>query len=223
MKVLIFGATGMVGQGALRECLLDPKVELVQTVGRTPTGQTHPKLRELAHGDLWNYSTVEAQLKGFDACFFCLGTPSSGKTEAEYTRITYDLTMAAAATLARLDPAMTFVYVSGEGADGSEKGSVRWARVRGRTENAVLALPLNGYVFRPGFILPLHGIQSKTALYRWFYVLTKPLGHLGRALLPGRFATTTSLGQAMLAVAERGASKKILRTLDFEALARSRA
>lgn len=141
MKVLLFGATGMVGQGVLRECLLDPEVDAVETIGRSATGVKNPKLREIVHPNLFDYSAIEADLRGFDACFFCLGVSSAGMPEAEYERLTYDLTMAAAKTLCRLNPAMTFIYVSGAGTDSTEKGRVAWARVKGRTENAILRLP----------------------------------------------------------------------------------
>ncbi len=141
MNVLFFGATGMVGQGVLRECLIDPDVQLVQTVGRRVSGKTHPKIREIVHSDLWNYKDIEPALAGFDACFFCLGVSSVGMKEDEYEKITRGITLAAAETLARLNPGMTFVYVSGMGADTSEQGRTRWARVKGRTENELLRLP----------------------------------------------------------------------------------
>ena len=153
MNVLIFGATGMVGQGVLRECLLAGDVERVTAVGRTPTGIQHAKLRDLRVPDLMDYRSVEADLRGFDACFFCLGVSSAGMDEARYTRLTYDLTLAAAEVLARLNPQMTFVYVSGVGTDSTERGSIMWARVKGRTENALRRLPFKGvYLFRPSVI-----------------------------------------------------------------------
>src|SRR5579864_1453935 len=176
MKVILFGATGMVGQGVLRECLRDPRVEAVLAVGRSATGQSHPKLSELVQQDLFAYSANEARLKGYDACFFCLGVSSAGMSEADYRHITYDLTLAAAETLVRLNPAMTFIYVSGAGTDSSERGSSMWARVKGATENALLRLPFKAaYMFRPGVIRPLHGIRSKTPLYRAFYMAAAPL------------------------------------------------
>jgi len=141
MNVLLFGATGMVGQGVLRECLLDPGVQLVKTVGRTATGVQHAKLREVISQDLRNYSSIEMELSGFDACFFCLGVSSAGMKEADYERVTYGITMAAAETLSRLNPQMTFVYVSGAGTDSTEQGRTMWARVKGKTENEVLRLP----------------------------------------------------------------------------------
>jgi uncharacterized protein YbjT (DUF2867 family) len=221
LSVLIFGATGMVGQGVLRECLAAPDVEQVLTFGRTPTGQQHPKLRELVHAEMWDYSGVEAELSNFDACFFCLGATSSGMTEKKYTHLTYDLTLAAATTLARLNPQMVFVYVSGAGADSSEQSKVMWERVRGRTENALLQLPFRGvYIFRPGMIQPVGGIKSKTAAYRFFYSLTKPLLPVLRRLLPDQVVSTVQLGQAMLAVARHGAPKRVLESADINQLSK---
>jgi uncharacterized protein YbjT (DUF2867 family) len=221
MKILIFGATGMVGQGALRECLLADDVTLVQTVGRTATGQQHPKLRELVQHDLFDYSSIEADLENFDACFFCIGVTSSGMDEAQYTRLTHDLTLAAAQVLARLNPQMTFVYVSGAGADSSETGRTMWARVRGRLENALQRLPFKAvYVFRPGIIQPLHGIRSKTGSYRWFYTLSRPLLPLLRALMPDTVLSTEIMGRAMLAAARQGAPKAVLEAVDISALGR---
>jgi uncharacterized protein YbjT (DUF2867 family) len=164
MRVLVFGATGMIGQGVLRECLLAPDVESVAAIGRTATGIAHPKLRDIVHRDLVDYRAIESQLSGFDACFFCLGVTSAGMSEEDYTRIAYDITIAAAETLARLNPQMTFVYVSGVGTDSTERGRTMWARVKGRTENALLRLPFRGaYMFRPGFIEPRFGVKSRTS------------------------------------------------------------
>jgi uncharacterized protein YbjT (DUF2867 family) len=210
----------MIGQGVLRECLLDSGVRLVQTVGRSPTGAQNPKLKEVIHADLWNFAPVEPRLIGFEACFFCLGVSSAGMKAEEYVRITYDLTLAAAATLARLNPQMTFVYVSGAGSDSSEKGGSMWARVKGRTENALLRLPFKAaYMFRPGIILPLHGIRSKTTWYRLSYAFGKPVLPLLRRLFPDIVLTTEQMGRAMLAVARHGAPKRILETRDIRALA----
>ncbi len=221
MKILIFGATGMVGQGALRECLLADDVTLVQTVGRTATGQQHPKLRELVRQDLFDYASVEAELENYDACFFCIGVTSSGMAEAQYTRLTHDLTLVAAQVLARLNPQMTFVYVSGAGADSSETSTTMWARVRGRLENALQRLPFKAvYVFRPGIIQPLHGIHSKTGSYRWFYTLSRPLLPLLRAMMPNTVLSTEIVGRAMLAVARHGAPKVVLEAADISALGR---
>lgn len=218
MKVIIFGATGMVGQGVLRECLLDPEVELTQTVGRTATGIPHPRLREIVHSDLWNYAPIESSLAGFDACFFCLGVASRGMKEEEYKRITYGITLAAADILCRLNPQMKFIYVSGAGTDSSEKGKIMWARVKGKTENALLKMPFAAaYMFRPGLIQPLDGIQSKTKLYRVFYKISKPVIPFLRSSFPNHVLTTKEIGQAMLNVAKHGYPKRILETKDIRA------
>jgi uncharacterized protein YbjT (DUF2867 family) len=219
VKVLIFGATGMVGQAVLRESLQAPDVELVQTVGRTPTGQQHPKLRELVHAEMWRYEGVEAELTGFDACFFCIGVTSSGMGEKEYTHLTYDLTLAVGETLARLNPGMVFIYVSGAGADSQEISKVMWERVRGKTENALMRLPFREvFVFRPGMIEPLDGIKSKTAAYRIFYSLAKPVLPLLRKALPRHVLTTRQVGQAMLAVVRGGARRRVLESADISLL-----
>lgn len=219
MKVLLFGATGMVGQGVLIECLQAADVSLVQSVGRTALDRQHPRLRDLVHTDLLDYSAIESELTGFDACFFCLGVTAAGKTEADYAKLTYDITLAAATTLVRLNPQMTFVYVSGAGTDSSEKGRSMWARVKGRTENALLRLPFKGaYMFRPGIIQPMRGVRSKTSTYQIFYALTRPLLPLLRTMMPSTILTTEVVGQAMLAVARRGASKPVLETADINAL-----
>ena len=220
MKVLVFGATGMVGLGVLRECLRDQEVELAVTVGRTATGARDAKLREIVHGDLSSYAGIERELTGFDACFFCLGVSSSGMKEAEYERVTYGLTLAAAEMLSRVNPGMTFIYVSGAGTDSSERGRIMWARVKGRTENALLRLPLKAFMFRPGLIEPRDGIQSKTAVYRVFYKLGGPLLPVLRWALPNQVVTTREIGRAMLAVARRGYEKRILETKDIRAVVR---
>jgi uncharacterized protein YbjT (DUF2867 family) len=222
MKVLLFGATGMVGQGVLRECLLDSGVQLVQAVGRTPAGVQHPKFRELLHKDLWNYSSIEAELTGFDACFFCLGVSSSGMREADYERVTYGITMAAAEILSRLNPQMTFIFVSGAGTDSSEKGRSMWARVKGKTENALMRLPFKAsYMFRPGVIEPSHGERSKTTAYRLGYIVMKPLLPLIRWAFADSILTTERIGRAMLALARNGAPKRILESKDINALGRT--
>src|SRR5450830_701346 len=222
MNVVIFGATGMIGQGLLRECLLDPRIKLVQVVGRTPVGVQHAKLKELLVTDLYDYSAVETQLSGFDACFFCLGVSVSGKTEAQYTRITYDLTMAAAQSLCRRNPEMRFFYISGASTDSTEHGKVMWARVKGKTENALLALPLKAaYMFRPGAIEPMHGEVSKTPAYRWFYLLAKPLLSPLRALFPRYVTSTEELARAMINVAQRGHTQAIVHSAEIASLATS--
>jgi uncharacterized protein YbjT (DUF2867 family) len=219
VKVVLFGATGMVGQGVLRECLLDPGVTEVLAVGRTPTGQQHEKLRELVKPDLADLSADSAALTGYDACFFCLGVSSFGMSEADYRRLTYDLTLAAARLLARQNPNMTFIYVSGAGTDSTEKGRSMWARVKGQTENALLALPFRAaYMFRPGAIQPLHGVRSKTRLYRVLYVLAAPLIPILKTLFPGSLTTTERVGRAMIRAARDGAPKKLLENRDINAL-----
>jgi uncharacterized protein YbjT (DUF2867 family) len=219
MNVLLFGATGMVGKGVLRECLLDPGVERVTAIGRSGSGVSDPKLRDLLHGDMWSYSAVEKELTGLDACFFCLGVTSAGMKEADYERVTYGIAVAAAETLARLNPQMTFVLVSGAGSDSSEKGRVMWARIKGKTENAILRLPFKGaYVFRPGVIQPLHGIRSRTAIYNAGYMVLGPLIPVLRWVFPGQILTTEQIGRAMLKVARSGASKRILESKDISAL-----
>jgi uncharacterized protein YbjT (DUF2867 family) len=220
MKVLIFGATGMVGQGVLRECLRAADVDQIVTVGRRAAGVDSPKVLERVVEDLSSYAGVEGQLAGFDACFFCLGVSSSGMKEADYERISYGLTLAAAEPLSRLNPEMTFIYVSGAGTDSTEKGRTMWARVKGRTENALLRLPFKAYMFRPGIIEPLDGIESKTPAYRIFYKVAKPLLPLLRWALPNQILSTREIGQAMLAVARRGYGKRILETGDIRALVR---
>ncbi|MGB6943380.1 MAG: NAD(P)H-binding protein [Bryobacteraceae bacterium] len=216
MRVLLFGATGMVGQGVLRECLLNPDVESVVAVLRNATGQQHPKLHELPHGDFLDFSSIENQLSGFDACFFCLGVSSAGISEENYQRITYSFTLAAALVLVKLNPTMTFIYISGAGADSSERGRSMWARVKGKTENHLLRLPFHAaYIFRPGMIVPLHGIQSKTSLYRAFYTLLGPLLPALRGRFPKYVTTTEQIGRAMLKVARHGWPKPILETSDI--------
>jgi len=219
MKVVLFGATGMVGQGALRECLLDPGVERVLAVVRHPTGLKDEKLRELAARDFTDFSAVEGELSGYDACFFCLGVSSAGLTEDAYRRVTHDITLAAARTLARLNPGMTFIFVSGAGADSTGRGRVMWARVKGETENEVLRLPFNAaYVFRPAFIQPLHGITSRTKLYRMAYAVIGPLYPVFKALAPRYVTTTERIGRAMIRVARHGASKPVLESRDIDLL-----
>jgi uncharacterized protein YbjT (DUF2867 family) len=223
MKVLIFGATGMVGQGVLLECLRDTEVEFVVTLGRTATGVRDPKLREIVHRDLLNYGGMEESLAGFDACFFCLGVASTGMKEAEYERVTYGFTLAAAEALSRVNPGMTFTYISGSGTDSTERGRVMWARVKGRTENALLRLPLNAYAFRPGFIEPMDGIQSKTPMYRMFYNVLGPVLPVLHRMFPNQILSTREIGQAMLAVARHGYDKRILETKDMRRVVGPRA
>lgn len=216
MNVLLFGATGMVGQGVLRECLLDPEVCLVQTLGRSATGKQSPKLRELVQRDLSRYDSIESSLSGFDACFFCLGVSSTGMAQKDYESITYGLSIAAAETLSRLNPQMTFIYVSGAGTDSSEKGRLMWARVKGRTENTLLRMPFKAaYMFRPGLIQPLDGIKSKTRIYQVFLSVGKLLFPMLRLLFSNQVLTTRQIGRAMLNVARTGYQKHILESKDI--------
>jgi uncharacterized protein YbjT (DUF2867 family) len=219
MDVLILGATGMVGQGVMRECLLDDGVARVVTLGRHATGNAHPKVREIVHADLFHLQSIEQELTGLDACFYCLGATAAGKSEAEYARINHDMTLAVAETLARVDPDMTFVYVSGMGTDSTERGRTMWARVKGRTENALLRLPFRAaYMLRPGIILPMHGIKSKTTLYRVGYTLMTPLYPVLRALFPRAITSTEHLGRVMLRLARSGYSKPVLESADIALL-----
>ena len=216
MKIILFGATGMVGQGVLRECLLDPDVERVLAVGRSPTGQQHAKLREIVHDNFLDYSAIESQLAGFDACFFCLGVSSVGMGEERYRQLTYDITLAAATTLAKLNPGMVFIYVTGAGTDSTQQGRVMWARVKGKTENDLLKLPFKAaYMFRPAGIQPLHGVRSKTAWVQAIYVAAAPLLSYLTRVAPKYMTTTEQVGRAMLKVARDGYPKPVLESADI--------
>lgn len=223
MKVIVFGATGMIGQGVLRECLLDPRVTEVVTVGRSASGRRDPKMREVVHADLSDLTAVAGEFDSADACFFCLGVSSAGLAEEAYRHITYDLTMAAARPLAAVNPDATFIYVSGAGTDSSEQGRVMWARVKGATENALFALPFHGYAFRPGYIHPMHGATSRTRWYRLMYVVAKPLYPIVKRIWPDQLTTTEAIGRAMLAIAAGGWPKRILDPRDINAAAGSQA
>lgn len=206
----------MVGQAVLRECLLDPNVERVLSIVRSSTGHSEPTLRELVHNDFFDFSAIEMELSGYDACFFCLGVSSAGMKEAEYRRVTYDITLAAARVLASVNPNMTFIYVSGTGTDSSEGGRSMWARVKGKTENDLLGLPFKAaYMFRPGVIVPLHGVKSKTTFVRVFYTVLKPVLPILYAFFPKYMTTTEQMGRAMVKVAREGAPKSILETADI--------
>lgn len=219
MKVLLFGASGMVGQGALRELLADDEVSAVLAIGRSATGRHHPKLRELIQEDVTELGLLEHELRTYDACLFCLGVSAVGLSEPEYKRVTYDLTLRVAQTLERLNPKMTFVYVSGGGTDATERGNVMWARVKGATENALLAMPFaRAYMLRPGFIRPLHGVVSRTGWYRALYALMGPVYPLLKRLFPGQVTTTEELGQAMLHLVKRGSPERVLENRDIVAL-----
>jgi uncharacterized protein YbjT (DUF2867 family) len=222
MRVLLFGATGMVGSGVLLECLADPAIQSVLAVGRSASGRTHPKLRELQHSDFRNVEPLRSQFGGLDACFFCLGVSSLGMDEATYTRLTYDLTLAVATLLVAVGPKLTFCYVSGVGTDSSERGRVMWARVKGRTENALLGLGFQAaYMFRPGFIRPVKGARSKTGWIQALYTGLSPVISLAAALASGRMVTTALVGQAMIQVVQAGYPKAILEPPDIIQAARS--
>ena len=216
MKIIIFGATGMVGQGVLREALNADDVSQVLAVGRSPLAINHPKLDALVLSNLLDYTPVQDQLTGYDACFFCLGASAMGLDEAGYMRINHDIPLAAARTLSSLNPQLTFTYVSGAGT-GSQ--SAMLARVKRRTEQDLLALPFKAaYMFRPGVIQPLHGVRSKTPAYNIFYTLTGPLLSLARRLLTRHVLSTEELGVAMLEVVRHGAPKAVLETGDIRKL-----
>jgi uncharacterized protein YbjT (DUF2867 family) len=216
MKIILFGATGMVGQGCLRECLIDPEVETVLAVGRSPTGVQHAKLREIVHDNFLDFSAIESQLAGYDACFFCLGVSSVGMSEERYRHLTHDITLAAATTLSKLNPSMVFIYVTGQGTDSTEQGRLMWARVKGKTENDLLKLPFKAaYMFRPAGIQPLHGVKSKTAWVQAIYVVASPLLTWLNRAAPKYMTTTEQVGRAMIKVARDGFPKPVLESEDI--------
>ena len=221
MKVLMFGASGMVGQGVLRECLLDPDVETVLSVARSSLGRSHPKLQELVVPDLTLLEPVAGRLRGYDACFFCLGVSSAGMSESAYRAVTFDLTVRVGETLASLRAGtLTFVYVSGAGTDSTEHGRAMWARVKGATENALLRMPFRAaYMFRPALIQPRYGIRSKTRSYRVLYTVLWPFLPLLKRLAPNSVTTTDRVGQAMLQVVKHGAPARLVTTGDINRLA----
>src|SRR5664280_243776 len=218
MNVIVFGATGMIGSGVLAECIKEPQIQSVLVVGRKPCGVAHPKLRELIRSDFFDYSDARADLTGYDACFFCLGGSAFGMTEAAYYRLTYELTISAASALADLSPKLTFCYVSGEGTDSTERGRFMWARVKGKAEYCLLRMPFKAYMFRPGLIQPLTGVGSKTKLYRVFYAVLGPLFPLLKWLFPNHVTTTENIGRAMIRVAAKGYSKRVLENTDINVL-----
>jgi uncharacterized protein YbjT (DUF2867 family) len=220
MKVIVFGASGMIGQGVLRECLLDPRVERVLVVGRTPLGQADAKLSEIVHGDFTDFAPVRSELAGYDACFWCLGVSSAGMTEEQYTRVTYEYALAAARILVEVNPSMTFCFVSGGGTDSTEQARAMWARVKGKTENALLKVPFaRAYMFRPGFVQPMHGIKSRTRSYRIGYAVLAPLYPALKKIFPAVVTTTDEVAKAMLHAAAHGAPKAMLEVTDINALA----
>ena len=219
MKVILFGATGMVGQGVLRECLVDPGIEQVLVIGRRATGQPHAKVREVLLADLFAVPTLGQALDGYDASFYCLGVSAVGMTEEAYRRVTCDLTLLIGRCLVERNPGMTFVYVSGTGTDRTERGRSMWARVKGATENAISELPFAAtYMFRPGYIQPMDGITSNTALYRAIYVVMGPLYPLLDRLFPRYITSTERVGRAMIAVARHGAPTHVLENREINEL-----
>ncbi len=219
MKAVLFGATGMVGQGVLLECLRDDAVTHVLSIGRSASGRRDAKLTEIVRDDFVDYSDIAPQLAGYDACFFCLGVSSVGMDAERYRHLTYDITLAAANTLARLNPQMTFVYVTGAGTDSTEQGRVMWARVKGKTENDLLKLPFHAaYMFRPAAIQPLHGVRSKTAWVQGIYVATAPLLSWLVRVAPKYVTTTEQMGRAMIRVARDGYAKPVLESEDINSL-----
>lgn len=221
MRVALFGATGMIGGGVLRECLLDPEVTDVVTIGRRATGLSSPKLRELTLQSMRDYGAIQPELVGFDACFFCLGVSSVGMSESQYVEVTYEYAIAAANALMVHNAELVFVFVSGANTDSTERGRVMWARVKGKTENALLATPFKAvYVFRPAFVQPLHGGSSRTTSYNLLYAVLSPLVPLLRRLFPRYVTTTEAVGRAMLRVARQGAAMRILENWDIDQLGR---
>jgi uncharacterized protein YbjT (DUF2867 family) len=215
IKAILFGATGMVGAGVLHVILEHPDVESVLAIGRRSCGMKHPKLTELIHNDFFSYSSIEEQLRGFNACFFCLGVSSVGMSEKDYTRISYDLTMSAATVLSRLNPGMTFCYVSGTGTDSTEQGSVMWARVKGRTENALMKLPFKAaYLFRPGVIRPIKGVGHAHAISAAVGLLYP----VWKFFFPQYVCTLEEVGLAMINAAGQGYSKQVLENKDIALL-----
>ena len=220
MRVVIFGATGMVGAGALLECLDDVRVESALVVGRRPTGVSHPKLTEVLHSDFFDYEALQPRFAECDACFFCLGVSSAGMDEAAYTHLTYDLTLAAAQAMVAANPRMTFCYVSGQGTDGTERGRTMWARVKGKTENALLRVPFKAaYMLRRGFIEPLRGVRSRTPLYQAFYSVLGFLLPVLRRLAPDQMTTTVNVGRALIRLAAEGYASRIVLAADINRLA----
>ncbi len=216
MKVIITEATGMVGKGVLLECLDDQRVTFVITIGRSELDITHPKLESLIHKDFKDYGAIQKQLEGIDACFLCMGVSAAGLSEEKYTELTYDYTLALAKTLNDLNPDMTCIYVSGQGTDSSEKGRTMWARVKGKTENDLLKLGFRqAFMFRPGGIIPLKGIKSKTGLYQFFYDYFMWLIKLMKFFAPNSIVNTTQIGQSMIKVTEYGYEKDILNPKDI--------
>ena len=219
LNVVIFGASGMVGQGALHECLDHAEVASVLVLGRRPSELKHEKLREVIHDDFLDYSEIEDVLRGYDACFYCLGISAAGMSERDYHRVTYEFTLRAAETLVKLNPEMTFCYVSGTGTDSAERSRSMWARVKGKTENHLMQLPFRAaFMFRPGYIQPMKGVESRTRLYRSVYAVLGPFYPVLKTLFPHAVTTTEKLGLAMIRVASTGYPRQVLENRDINAL-----
>jgi len=221
MKVILFGSTGMIGQGVLLECLESPEVESVLAVNRRAVSQSHPKLRELVHKDFSDFTSLIPVFAAYDTCFFCLGISSLGLSENEYSKITFELTTRVGETLLKANKDISFCYISGAGTDSSEKGKAMWARVKGKTENALLAMPFKKtYMFRPGYIQPLKGIKSRTAWYNMIYFIFKPFYFILKPF-KGMVTNTESMGKAMIQAALHDYDKKIIESADINILGKS--
>jgi hypothetical protein len=219
LKVVLFGATGMIGSGVLQSCLEEADVSAVLVVGRSSCGVQHPKLQEILHKDFYDYSAIESRFAGYNACLFPLGVTSVGMNEADYSRVTYDLTLAAAEAMLRQSPGCSFCYVSGQNTDSSEKGGVMWARVKGRIENKLLSMPFQPAVmFRPGGIQPMRGVKSKTRWYAFFYAVMAPLFPILVRNFPAIATTSERLGRAMLKAARGEAGMSIIESKDINLL-----
>lgn len=222
MKVIVTGATGMVGKGVLLECLDHLEITEVLSISRKTTGISHPKLKELIHRDFSEFSSVGEELKGYDACYACMGVSSAGMKEEQYSHMTYGFTLALANELLKIDPGMTFNYVSGVGTDSTEKGRSMWARVKGKTENDLLKLGFKqAYMFRPGGIIPMRGVGPSSKLYRVLINSLKWLLKLMKRLAPGKIVDTTQIGLAMIHVTQKGYDKKVLHPEDIQILAKA--
>ena len=221
-KVIVTGASGMVGKGVLLECLDHEQIGEVLSIGRSKSGVSHPKLKEIQHSDFLDFGGISDQLQGYDACYFCLGVSAGGMKEEEYHRITHDYTMTLANTLIRLNPEMTFIYVSGQGTDSSEKGRMMWARVKGKTENDLLSLGFSqAYMFRPGAIVPLRGIKSRTPAYQFMYTYFGWLIKLIQRMAPKSVTDTSAIGRAMINLTLGTYPRNIITPSDIYELAKT--
>jgi hypothetical protein len=219
IQAVIFGSTGMIGKGLLLECLDSADVKSVLVINRQAGGIKHAKLKEIIHKNFMDLSPLAAELANYNTCYFCLGVTSAGLPEEEYNKITFDLTVSVANDLLKINREIAFCYLSGAGTDSTEKGKMMWARVKGRTENALLAMPFKkAYMFRPGYIQPKRGIRSRTRLYNIMYAIFTPLYYVLRPF-KGLVTDTGSLGRAMIRAVASGYGKQILEVKDINALA----